>query len=83
MIAKCANPSCGTEFRYFRGGKLYLLETKPIMSMSVLPPPETEFRESGLRGGEYFWLCEDCAKLMMIAPDGCGHPLIKTCKQTY
>jgi hypothetical protein len=83
MIAKCANPSCGTEFRYLRGGKVYLLETKPIMSISVPPPPETEFRESGLRSGEYFWLCEDCAKLMTIAPDGSGHALIKTCKRTY
>ena len=78
MIAKCANASCGIEFRYLRGGKLYLLETKPIISMSVLSPPEAEFRENGLRSDEYFWLCEECAKLMTITSDGSGRALIKT-----
>ena len=44
---------------------------------------EAEFRESGFRCGEYFWLCEKRTKPMTISQDGTVHALIKTRKQTY
>jgi len=69
MVTKCANPSCGTFFRYLRGGKLFLLEMPPLMPRSSQADNEIQFSKHGPHN-EYFWLCEQCAKDMTIAPPG-------------
>lgn len=79
MVTKCANPSCENPFRYLRKGKLFLLEKPPITLISVLSPPEAEFRQSAPRG-EYFWLCDECAQNMTVTSDGHGGVLIATHK---
>ena len=57
MNIPCANPDCGAELKYLRGGRLYLLEREPFIQ-----------REDGVRYTpghvsmrRYFWLCEPCA----------------------
>jgi len=86
MVTKCANPSCGTLFRYLRGGKLFLVEPPPysITSTPLRPFPDAELKTSVPRS-EYFWLCEHCAKSMTIAPDQYGRAAIafRDRKQIY
>lgn len=64
MLAKCANPSCSTPFRYLEAGKLFRLEDDP--------------REA--RGGhkpEYFWLCNHCSENMtLLLDESCGVRLV-------
>lgn len=56
MLAKCANPSCSTPFRYLETGKLFRLENDP--------------RESGrAQKPEYFWLCHKCSKKLTLRLD--------------
>jgi len=58
MIATCANPACNEPFRYFRSGKIFMLEAN--------------YRDPGSRTDrskrriEYFWLCEACAPAMHL-----------------
>lgn len=54
MVAKCGNPSCSARFRRLREGKLFRLETDPIL------------RPSGPKVKEYFWLCRDCSLTMTL-----------------
>ena len=56
MLSKCANPSCSNTFRYFREGKLYLIDSK------------SKFTDS--RALEYFWLCSVCCLDMTIQMEG-------------
>ena len=70
MITKCANPACSTVFRYLRGGKLFLFEV-PQRQRRCRPLQKSEFRS-----GEYFWLCEECAKSMTITSRENGHALV-------
>jgi hypothetical protein len=73
MVSKCANRSCESSFRYFRGGKLFLVEPRASSSGAV----ESEFREPR-RQSEYFWLCEACAPAMTVTADRQGHPIIES-----
>jgi hypothetical protein len=66
MVGKCANPSCGTSFRYFRGGKLFVFEPHNRNSTESLP------------NVEHFWLCERCAPEMTIALDEQGHATLES-----
>jgi len=63
MVTKCANPACPTEFRYFRGGKLFHVE----------PDARPMTHDADFRGHshaiEFFWLCEACALTMAIVPE--------------
>jgi hypothetical protein len=70
MVAKCANPSCSRPFRYFRGGRLFLIEG--TLGNHV---QESDFRKDPQRL-EYFWLCEQCAPTMTITFDRSGNPLV-------
>ena len=56
MLSKCANPSCSNTFRYFREGKLYLIDSK--------------IKSTNSRALEYFWLCSACCQDMTIQMDG-------------
>lgn len=58
MLSKCANPACSNSFRYFREGKLYLIDSRA--------------RSSESRVLEYFWLCSGCCREMTIEIDH-GH----------
>ena len=80
MVTKCANPSCATLFRYFRGGKIFLVEPKPVR-IPVLFSSPAELHMRG-KGSEYFWLCEQCAKSMTIISDQNGRALLACRKQS-
>ena len=73
MVSKCANQSCGSSFRYFRGGKLFLVEPPSSSSAAI----ELEFQEPR-RQSEYFWLCKACALAMTVTVDRQGHPTIES-----
>lgn len=55
VLSKCANPACSNTFRYFREGKLYLIEAKAQSTKSPVL--------------EYFWLCSSCCLEMTIQID--------------
>jgi hypothetical protein len=67
MLSKCANPACSTTFRYLSEGKLYLVDSKEVLT------------RHGARAGlkcagnscsyEYFWLCSSCCRDMTIQID--------------
>jgi len=58
MLSKCANPTCSNTFRYFREGKLFLIDS--------------EAKSSKSRSLQYFWLCPTCCRNMTIQMDH-GH----------
>lgn len=61
MVAKCANPNCSTEFKYFREGRLYEFtagENGCWKSLSEAPGKSAK--------RELFWLCQDCAQFYTI-----------------
>jgi len=82
MVAKCANPTCVTLFRYLRGGKLFRVDPPPYSanSASPLPPPAAEFKLT-VRHSEYFWLCEQCAKSMTLTSNQYGRSTIAACNR--
>ena len=55
MTAHCANSACGANFRYFRSGKIYLIDFK--------------LNGNTAREMEYFWLCGDCSPRMRVTLD--------------
>jgi hypothetical protein len=57
MVSKCANPSCGTDFKYFSEGRIYEFA---VADEGVCRPAA----EAPARGAkrELFWLCKDCAQ---------------------
>ena len=61
MIATCANPACNEPFRYFRSGKIFMLET--IDANDLDPGSRTD---PSKRRIEYFWLCGACAPAMHL-----------------
>lgn len=68
MLSKCANPVCFARFHTLRRGRLFKVELNAIRS---------GYGSSCLRT-EYFWLCEDCARVMKVVwHDGAvdTHPL--------
>ncbi len=83
MVTKCANPSCSAVFRYLRGGRLFLFELPRSSPTSVPSSPESGFGKSEFRSGEYFWLCEECAKGMTITSDENGHALVAAYEERY
>jgi hypothetical protein len=61
MVSKCANPSCGTEFKYFRDGRIYEFAVGDEGAWKTLT--EVQARDSKR---ELFWLCQDCAQQFML-----------------
>jgi hypothetical protein len=61
MTTHCANPACRTPFRYFRSGKVFLIDFKS--ARAPLNPT---------RDMEYFWLCGNCSLKMRVSvnPEG-------------
>lgn len=60
MIGKCANPTCGVAFQYFRGGKIFQVD------------PRDRSLSKAFHRVEHFWLCERCAPGMSIVVDKSG-----------
>ena len=69
MLAKCANPDCGSRFRYLNEGTVYLAEW----------PREGDTCELGDGDGpssrrmsrrEMFWLCTACNLRLTLISDG-------------
>jgi hypothetical protein len=59
MLAKCSNPSCFVIFRSLQDGKLFRLESDPVL------------RADNSRV-EYFWLCGHCSSTMTLRLGGDG-----------
>jgi len=64
MIATCSNPACNVPFRYFRSGKIFMLEANDVDPKSTTDPPKRRI--------EFFWLCGEFAPVMdlMRTTDG-------------
>jgi hypothetical protein len=58
MIATCANPACSVPFRYFRSGKIFMLDPNDVGPRSRTDLPKRRI--------EYFWLCGECAPAMLL-----------------
>jgi len=71
MISKCANPSCKSSFRYFRGGKLFLVDQHTSTLVHEHGFGEQEHEK------EYFWLYATCASGMTLTRDHRGRPRLK------
>jgi hypothetical protein len=54
MVTKCSNPSCSARFRRLQEGKLFRLETDPILKPTTV------------KVKEYFWLCRDCSSTLTL-----------------
>jgi hypothetical protein len=65
MLAKCANPDCRVEFKYFRDGRLYefAMTAKGKYCPDNSPPPKQAAREM-------FWLCAQCSRTMSLQCSG-------------
>lgn len=66
MTTHCANSECGTPFRYFRSGKICLIDFKAN---------GTATRHG--RDMEYFWLCGNCSAKMRVTVDGLGNAILE------
>jgi hypothetical protein len=66
MLSKCANPACSNTFRYFREGRLFLIESQPKSRKS--------------HSLEYFWLCSSCCRDMTLQVND-GHAVTVFRKQ--
>ena len=68
MLSKCANVACTLPFRYSSQGKIFRVE----MSRSVAAEAIAEFGEfqpSRSRWTEFFWLCAECSRHMVVVAD--------------
>lgn len=60
MIQKCANPECGSEFRYSNRGRLFPFELRhPTTPCRDVPAGICKMKPS--HATVLFWLCEKCA----------------------
>ena len=62
MVALYANPLCGAPFRYFREGKLFLVDA----SRSMVNVPGGESANRIQRKSEHFWLCGRCSSTLSV-----------------
>ena len=62
MLSKCANPECGTVFRYLHEGKIFRLAPSPEVQLAAAA--------KGAHLTERFWLCEPCSKHLTITWNG-------------
>jgi len=63
MLAKCANPDCKMEFKYFRHGRFFEFNVGDGLGYNTLPPQKGSSRE-------LFWLCYDCSRKLTLQCDG-------------
>jgi hypothetical protein len=77
MVSKCANSGCESAFRYFRGGKLFLIEPG-----SLHPTPAPDYHEN-LPRSEYFWLCERCSRALTVTIDKQGKARVESLSRRF
>jgi hypothetical protein len=68
MTAQCANSACAKPFRYFRSGKIYLIDAGAAAILRG---------GAGIRDMEYFWLCGECSATMHVTVDGNGAVIVE------
>jgi len=68
MVTTCANPLCDAPFRYFRKGKLVLVEASRTVPSALLEPSPQVME----RNPEFFWLCDQCCTTLTIEIDNDG-----------
>ena len=61
MVSKCANPTCGTDFKYFSEGRIYEFAIGEEGACSTT----TEAPAKGFKR-ELFWLCQNCAQAFTL-----------------
>jgi len=67
MLHKCANPSCSTQFRRLREGKLFQVETEYFPQAFARESTPRKVRAS--RHVEHYWLCDECCRYLTLAFD--------------
>lgn len=60
MLSKCANPNCAASFRYLHDGKLFRMETPPLLAAA------SEHARKPPQRIEFFWLCQTCSEHMTL-----------------
>ncbi len=63
MLSKCANPTCGTLFRYLHEGRLYVIGPKEALARRK---PRCSAKSGQI---EYAWLCSSCSFHLTIQID--------------
>jgi hypothetical protein len=65
VMQQCANPDCRTDFRYFRGGKIYRFSSHQLTSNA----PDKSIPTAD----QFYWLCGRCYPMLRLAmrSDGC------------
>lgn len=63
MVNFCANPGCGKPLHYLREGRIYVFDASVGMNRTG------QKRERQL---EHYWLCGDCARMLMLVQDAQG-----------
>ena len=69
MLSRCANPECGTSFRYLKEGRMFVAEwanTGDTCELSDLSGPLNH--RWGRR--EMFWLCDACSRTLTLMVKG-------------
>ena len=61
MITKCVNQLCSQPFRYFRGGRLFVVDVGSNAQSADLSTTDRAPLKL-----EHFWLCELCAATMTM-----------------
>jgi hypothetical protein len=64
MLHKCANPDCGTRFRYLGRGKLFQIEMERLQQAAGMGAAPRKRRP--LHRVERYWLCDDCASSLTL-----------------
>ena len=71
MLAKCANPECGTRFRYLNEGVIYLAEWPDEGDVCDLNDWDRPLNRA-MRRQEMFWLCNSCNRRLTLMMDDGG-----------
>jgi hypothetical protein len=62
MVNNCANPGCAKPLHYLRDGRIYIFDR--IAKSAGSKTPERHL--------EHFWLCGECAGLLVLGQDARG-----------
>ncbi len=61
MLSKCANPACGTPFRYLHEGRIFNFDSG--LSVQAV---HTGLGHPADREIEHYWLCARCAQTLTV-----------------
>jgi hypothetical protein len=68
MLAKCANPACEVRFHYSSEGRIFRVDLSRQVALAPVTDSD-EFQPSAPRWTEFFWLCSECARDMVVLAD--------------